>query len=474
MMPGPGELDEDRYVADPDEDGLPDDEAQEPAAETFDQDANEWELFCHECEIDQLSDAERLLAGAIESPELKWYLGRTNWLETNVSYAMASIVGDGPDRIKQEMAAGSPHAEELRRLADLHVELDESDALTISNRINDAALAARLRQDAIYRDRRRAAEEREKQMDAARAAEADRRADDLDAPIDDEDVRAEEERRRRIEAARAAAANTPAPKPSAYHAAEPIPRQHRREREPDRRHQRPPEAPLVTGPLAAKRRNLRMADLKTLWRHIGKRFTSVDAFVDDLRGRCGGRDPGDPEQVSAQELGSVTQLTLDVKIKIEETATEVGRRRGYLTRSGRLYICRLRTVAPYDKTPEEVRKRYQRRARAAHAARRRVEKTKEKKMDIAVSYATYAEAVAADRARVKGQADAMLAAIGEGECTVADLMLKLRRDLLWSSAKPRTYRHRLDDLRDQGRIAERFEPGPRGSKRRLVRRIPDR
>jgi hypothetical protein len=238
--------------------------------------------------------------------------------------------------------------------------------------------------------------------------------------------------------------------------------------------------------LAAQRRNMRTKELKVLHWYILRSRENWDSFFADLQHRqFRGRDPRDPDEVPAQELGlCLPFFTLATKMAVEDKRTEHGRRKGWARRDGQPYRFRFTTIAPNDHTPEEAKRVYKDRSNAVLAKRRRAQRaakfTEEAKamqtMQQPTSYATYADAVAAQRARTRNEAEALYAALAAGERTIAELMAAVRRNPLW---KPRAgdntkFRqavvNRLEILSAEGRIADRYEPRPQGGSLRVIRR----
>jgi hypothetical protein len=92
-----------------------------------------------------------------------------------------------------------------------------------------------------------------------------------------------------------------------------------------------------------------------------------------------------------------------------------------------------------------------------------------------LSYSSHADYIAAQKARTKAQCDAILDLLADGaEDAASDIPIGLQRSQAWQTvAKPKLYRtvlDRLDMLREQGRTVDRYVPGRRGSRIRMVRR----
>ena len=248
---------------------------------------------------------------------------------------------------------------------------------------------------------------------------------------------------------------------------------------------KPPAKPKRAGvrtPLAAKRRNMRKAELRAVrWHSPRAKAISWDAFVGLINVKVGDRDVFDPGAVSAQELGTVLALTLAKKMAIEDKATALGRSKAFTRRDGQPYRFRIATIAACDKTAEESKQAYKARSNAATAAKRKAQRaekftTESHPMSAQQlgSFNSHAEAVEAQRAHATAQADALFNAIGTGEITIAELMMKVGRHPSWrnySNDKERFYQavvHRLGTL--AGRIANRYEPRAQGGNLRLIRR----
>lgn len=243
-----------------------------------------------------------------------------------------------------------------------------------------------------------------------------------------------------------------------------------------------PEPRQVHGPLAKKRTNMRTSELKTLhWNGPArKQFRQLDAFLANLRQRLGGRDPRDPEQVSAQKLGHVLELTLARKIDIEDRATEGRRRKGWK-------LFRFRTIAPCDKSPEQVQKFYKQRANKAGAAKKKADCAAGREMEQLMQTQqqtmphTRAGLMAAQKANTRARRDAILdvLALDDGWWPVIpELEAELRDSPAWLGPAigvkvfRRAMHDRLDELKAENLIEDKHEPSPHGHfPRRLVRRI---
>lgn len=236
-------------------------------------------------------------------------------------------------------------------------------------------------------------------------------------------------------------------------------------------------------PLAAKRRNMRTKELREVHRFAAAEGVSWRRFVERLTKHFGDRDIFNPADVTPTVLGSALRLTLARKMEIEEKATERGRANGFTRRDGRLYRFRLYTLAPHDVTAEEAERAYKRRSNAATAARRKAERAGKFRMEARTmstqqqtSFDSYAEAIAAQKARTRAQADAIYVVLDNGERTIAELMLAVRnhpawRDCFSDHAKFRqAIVDRLAILRSERRITDRYKPRPQGGSLRFVNR----
>jgi hypothetical protein len=242
-----------------------------------------------------------------------------------------------------------------------------------------------------------------------------------------------------------------------------------------------PIPPGPHGPLAKKLNNGRRYELKRLWfTAYRKNFRKFDDFLANLRGRLGNRDPGDRQEVGNQELGRVLDLTSEKMIAIEGVAIEYGRGKGWETRAGKPYTFAFRTIAPCNVTAAEWKKLRRQQNNAKLAASRKAkraanrENTMMETQTTATTYAIHAEYIAAQKARTAEQIDLLVEVAKEWK-TPAALMEAVREDPAWHGFPNerkfyQTVITRLDMARDQGRIIERRERGPRGSKLRLVRR----
>jgi hypothetical protein len=240
----------------------------------------------------------------------------------------------------------------------------------------------------------------------------------------------------------------------------------------------------VTGKLAKLDRSRRKSQLKGLRWHLAKQFRHVDAWIADLKTKCG-HDPLDRDSVNDYELGRAIGLSLDGIFDLEEQVTDFGRAKGW----GEAYRFRIDVIAPYDATPAEreaarLKRRRERgsanrkAARAATAANKRKETTTmQTQQQPATFYATYAEAVAAQKKNTRAQCMAILKVL-DRERGIDELVELLADHPAWralaSDARRfrRTILHRLDMLRDRGRIVDRHGQGPRGSRPRFVSKTP--
>ena len=220
-------------------------------------------------------------------------------------------------------------------------------------------------------------------------------------------------------------------------------------------------------------RNKRGADLRATYRHHlkhGSETREWDVFLADTTRQLG-RDPLDCDLVPPAELGRrLNRMTFEKMREIEDEETAY--RRGLVWLGpGDQY--RIRTILPVDKTPAELsrergrdRQARKREAERNEKMRARFAEATEDEMTMLRSYPTYAEELAARKAIRQSQADSLLAAIGKGdEMTVADLVTAVRHQPCWRGLAEDTLRRtvsfRLDDLRDRGRILDRYEHGLR-------------
>jgi hypothetical protein len=230
---------------------------------------------------------------------------------------------------------------------------------------------------------------------------------------------------------------------------------------------------------AAKRINMRTKELRIIHRHAYKEKPPWDQFLPKLRARYGGRDPCDPAQVDGKEF----RFKLEDKMRIEDLETERGRSKGWIRRDGKQYSFRLRTIPATDVTPKEAERAYKRRANKAGAAVKKAKraeriKTETKAMSTQqqtkTGFSTYAEANAALKAHTAAQAEALFVAIGTGEITIGELMVRLKSHPLWctyADDKERFYQAIVNRLRTlQGRVVDRYEPRLQGGNTRFIRR----
>lgn len=233
----------------------------------------------------------------------------------------------------------------------------------------------------------------------------------------------------------------------------------------------------------ARRTNQRMAELRAVHRFI-PRFCKVswEEYFRRLTNSCAGRDPA---TVPSTEISKMLALTLALKLDVENKETERRRANGRRFRKdGKPYFFRIVTMAPCDKTKQEIEQHYRKRAdkeraetrKAQRAERWRARQEREASMQpmqhSTKQPQTFADYMAARKATTKAQCEAILEVVGTSEWRASELPNTLRRDPAWRTVEAakldRTVHDRLDMLRAQGRIADRHEPGPRGSSLRIV------
>jgi hypothetical protein len=220
----------------------------------------------------------------------------------------------------------------------------------------------------------------------------------------------------------------------------------------------------------------REKELRAIHRHMFKKHGATwERFAKALGNSFAGRNALNPVDVPPDKLGKVLKFGLSGRLDIEKKETAFGIARGWCRRNGEPYRFRFRTIECCDKTPDEVRKFYKRRGNAELAARRKAERTEK-----AMQTNTLTEdqpgfgldLKAARMALTRAQIDALEKAIDDEWRTLADLMIRVRRDPSWRNVDQakmrRTMIDRLDMLGDE--IENGQAPGPRGSFFRLVRR----
>jgi hypothetical protein len=224
----------------------------------------------------------------------------------------------------------------------------------------------------------------------------------------------------------------------------------------------------------------RRGQLKKLWIQKGRPLGKLEQWKADLKTQLDGRDP---DKVSPATLGRVLSLTWEMRKDLEQAATNYGRSPPRKWKKGR-YSFKATTIAPTDATPEQVSQHYRRQRNiesarlrtTERAAKREARTMQQQQTQIQNKQPTsYVEFV---KATIEAETEPLYAAIpatGEERSTV-ELAMDMRREPAWQryvvdKEKLRlALRHRLDDLRSQGRILERHGPGPRGYVVRFVRR----
>jgi hypothetical protein len=239
--------------------------------------------------------------------------------------------------------------------------------------------------------------------------------------------------------------------------------------------------PKLSEEFLAGRQNMRRGELKVLLRYLVPATTRAH-----LESKMPGRDIGDPEEVSGQEIGAALRLTESQLFKIEDAATEYGRRQRWVKsfkKSGKPdkpYRFSFRTVTCIDRTQDELRRDRKRRSNERTNEQRRKFRLEKKAMT------TPSAAIAAPRReplldlkaaqmqRTRAQRDALRQVIDDEWRTLADLTARLSRHPAYHGVEERRLRQtvvdRLHDIRDE--IDNDAIPGPRGSRLRLVRRRP--
>ncbi len=235
------------------------------------------------------------------------------------------------------------------------------------------------------------------------------------------------------------------------------------------------------------RANQRRADLFAVHRHdFKKRYkkaatASFEAFVSRLAATIPRRDLLDPDSVTPAELGAHLNITLAVRIAIEEQETAYRVGKGWTKPGGKGY--RLKTVVPCDSAPEDVELHYRQiRSRAQAASRKqaraelRRQQPKETEMQTHTTHEssapTYIDLLATQVARTRSQIDALRKVIDGEWRTLADLMARVHHDPAWREIDDvklrQTVVDRLHTMSND--IENEYAPGRRGSRLRLVRR----
>jgi hypothetical protein len=203
-------------------------------------------------------------------------------------------------------------------------------------------------------------------------------------------------------------------------------------------------------------------------------------WLAELRRTCGGLDPSDPQAVPDVAIGKALRISAEERWAIEESQTRFMREQYDKPES---YQYRLWTIHPADIPKEEwdaVRKRRKRQKEAAQRKAKRAERevTVNHLEDTSKRPTTYAEAIAAQKASTELQCSAILDAVGNQQQTTVELMAVLADDPAWRSISVlattkfrQTIYDRLDMLVTAGKLINLPpEPGPRGSKIRVVSR----
>lgn len=230
---------------------------------------------------------------------------------------------------------------------------------------------------------------------------------------------------------------------------------------------------------ADRRSRWRLTDLKIIVRYsaevLGKRTT-----LKALAALFPNRDVNNPADVTGADVGNALALTVERVFKFEDLASAYAREQKYAKPS-----FAFKTVTACRAEAEELgRKRRQRRNQ--RVSERRREERAEQRSNGMLQTATATPAgrqtlgglMAEQKARTRAQCDALYDAFGDGERTPKDLMAMaaVRRHLAWRDISPNKFYQtvvtRLDMMEADGRIKTvRRDPGPRGSRVRVMRRI---
>ncbi len=260
-------------------------------------------------------------------------------------------------------------------------------------------------------------------------------------------------------------------------------RQHEPGAEPKPNTKRPPTGkPRRSTGFSQGRANQRKADLFAVHRHDFKKrnkkatTASFEAFVSRLAAVFPRRDLLDPDSVDRVELGAHLNITLEVRIAIEEQETAYRVGKGWTKPGGKAY--RLKTIAPCDRAPEDVELHYRQIGSRALAARRKMRRQQLKETEMQTdtthetSGTTYVDLLAMQVARTRSQIDALRKVIDGEWRTLADVMTRVHRHPAWREIDKvklrQTVVDRLYAMRDK--TEDKYVPGPRGSRLRLVRR----
>ena len=276
-------------------------------------------------------------------------------------------------------------------------------------------------------------------------------------------------------------------------APEPAPAAARRRPEPSPKKMRPSSRKVTSGPLLAKEQNQLKSELRVLFRWLRKGggiVTEADfeGFIKRLCEEFRPRDPLDPNNVSPQDWGAHLKLTYWRRRRIEDQETDRRKdwhlRFPHRYRKPRLFRFHKIGVDPSEMSIETVAQLYEDSRNARRNEKRRAERLKAKmEADLQTNKPTieqpgdsHADVMAAQKANTRARDDAILDALGDGERRIAELQTPLRRYPAWRGFNDETkfYRtivDRLDALEAAKRvITVRRDPGPRGSKLRVVRK----
>jgi hypothetical protein len=238
--------------------------------------------------------------------------------------------------------------------------------------------------------------------------------------------------------------------------------------------------PPVTGKRAAGSRKKLRAQLKAVYFNGGKevraRYKRFDDFIAYLQSALGGRDPLD----AGADVSVALKLTYSTMTAIERK-WDVWWRQTYPAQAKDKRHRRFTIIRPIDKTPAELgaARRKDRNAELAKALKAGRLRAREQSMGTAQTTSTanatmtHAGLMAAQKANTRAQCDAILEVLaGGGEWKANALPKALGDHPAWGSVSDakvyRTVLDRLDMLRAEGRVADRPDPGPRGSKIRVV------
>ncbi len=252
---------------------------------------------------------------------------------------------------------------------------------------------------------------------------------------------------------------------------------------PNGQHRRTPSATRIYKPkkgsrpkgFLGKRQSLRGTDLLVLLKYRNPKIR-----LRDIADRFPGRDAGDPEEVSQDEISAagIKLMTEAEMFAIEDEASAEGRK----TKNGKEYRFSFKTISCYDVPADEVRRHRNQRNNERGAKKKRTARMEKARSNPTPdprlpppADGSYEAWKAANAAKIEAQEQSLLNAVALGGSTVRDLIERIADDPSWdrlAAGNRESFRRivarRLDQLKRDRAIDDCYD-GARGG--RLVFRV---